>query len=77
MIGKLLLAAAGLATGASLSEETKGKIKDAARSVKGALGAATKDVRARAKQEWGRVTKYVREELLDEEPARSAGPAPS
>ncbi|MDO8621820.1 MAG: hypothetical protein Q7R80_01155 [bacterium] len=75
MIGKLLLAGVGLATGASLSEETKGKLKAAARSVKDDLGAATKDVRARASTEWGRVKRFVREDILEEDPPRRPPPA--
>lgn len=79
MIGKLLLAGVGLATGAAMSEETKGKLKAAARGVKEDLADATKDARARASKEWNRVKRFVREDILEEPPRRPAPPpaAPS
>lgn len=77
MIGKLFLAGVGLATGAALSEETKAKLKNAARGVKGDLADATKDVRAAASRRWGDVKKFWREEVLEEPPARTPPAAPS
>lgn len=77
MIGKVLLGAAAFAGGAALSEETKAKLKAAARGVKGDLADATKDARARASKEWDRVKQFYREEILDEPPRRSPPAAPS
>lgn len=75
MIGKILLGAAAFAGGASLSPETKGKLRVAARGVKSDLAAATKDARARASTEWGRVKQFWREEILEEPPRRPDPPA--
>jgi len=77
MIGKVLLAGIGVATGAALSAETKDKLKSAARGVRDDIGAATKDARARASTEWDRVKKYVREEILEEDPPRRTPATPS
>jgi len=75
---KLLLAAVGgAATAASLSEETQGKLKAAARGVRDDLGAATKDARAAASREWGRVKRFVREEILEEPPRPSRSDPPA
>ncbi|MDP3771568.1 MAG: hypothetical protein Q8R16_04660 [bacterium] len=75
MIGKILLGVATFGAGAALSEETKGRLKTAARGVRDDLGAATKDVRARASTEWERVKRFVREDILEEDPPRRPPPA--
>lgn len=75
MIGKLLLGAAAFAGGASLSEETKGKLRAAASGVRDDLRAVTKDVRARASKGWGDVKRFWREEIRDEEPPRRGPPS--
>ena len=74
MFKVLSLLGIGVAGGAALSPETKGKIRDAAKSVKDDLGAATKDARAAATREWGRVRKFVREEIFEEPPRRPPAP---
>lgn len=74
MIGKILLAGVGLATGASLSEGTKRQIKDAARGVRNDFIEATKGVRAQARKGWDGFTQYLRKDL---DPPPSDPPAPA
>ncbi|MBI4434870.1 hypothetical protein HY635_03610 [Candidatus Uhrbacteria bacterium] len=76
MLKLLLAAVGGAATAASLSEETKGNIRTAAKGVAGDLRAATKDARAAASREWDRVKRFWREEIR-EEPPRKPPASPS
>lgn len=79
MFKVLSLLGLGVAGGAALSPETKAKLKAAARGVRDDFATATKDARGRTSREWGRFTKWFREDVLEEPPRRAppASPPPS
>lgn len=74
MFGKILLGAAAFAGGASLSPETKGKLRAAASGVRDDLRAATKDARAAASRGWDHARTFWYEKVLEEEPPRRPDP---
>lgn len=84
MFGKILLAGAGVLTGAALSEGTKGKAKAAAREARDTarsawkdLGDATTDARAAASRGWDRTRRFWYEKVLEEPVPRRPDPPAS